>query len=38
MTEQVKSIDFRARQAKRIDKASTDVLNEVLSILEAYLF
>jgi mRNA interferase MazF len=38
MTEQVKSIDFRARQAKRAGKASMEVLNEVLSILEACLF
>lgn len=35
MVEQVKSIDFRARKAKRIGKASDGVLEEVLSILDA---
>ena len=35
MVEQVKSIDYRARQAKMIGKASDDLLNEVLSILDA---
>ena len=38
MTEQIKSIDFRARQAKRIAKASQELLDEVLSILDACLF
>src|SRR5512136_2422378 len=33
MVEQVKSIDYRARQAKIIGKASEDLLDEVLSIL-----
>ncbi len=35
MVEQVKSIDHRARQAKIIGKASEDLLDEVLSILDA---
>lgn len=35
MVEQVKSIDFRARDARRIARASTLVLDEVLSILDA---
>jgi mRNA interferase MazF len=35
MVEQVKSIDFRARDAKPIAKASPDLLEQVLSILEA---
>jgi hypothetical protein len=35
MVEQVKSIDYRARQAQTIGKASGDVLDEVLSILDA---
>ncbi len=38
MTEQVKSIDFRARKAKLIGKASDDVLDEVLSILDASIY
>lgn len=35
MVEQVKSIDFRARDAKRIGRASESLLDEVLSILDA---
>jgi mRNA interferase MazF len=38
MVEQVKSIDFRARQAKMIGKASDDLLDEVLSILDACIY
>jgi len=38
MVEQVKSIDFRTRKAKRIGKASDQVLDEVLSILDACLY
>lgn len=38
MAEQVKSIDFRARHAKRAGKASMEVLDDVLSLLEACLF
>jgi mRNA interferase MazF len=38
MTEQIKSIDFRARSAKRIAKAPGSVLEEVLSILDACLY
>ena len=38
MVEQVKSIDFRARKAKPIGKASDDVLDEVLSILDACIY
>ncbi|MEI9478104.1 MAG: type II toxin-antitoxin system PemK/MazF family toxin [Deltaproteobacteria bacterium] len=36
MVEQVKSIDFRTRKAKRIGRASVIVLEEVLSILDAW--
>jgi mRNA-degrading endonuclease toxin of MazEF toxin-antitoxin module len=36
--EQVKSIDFRARKAKRIGRASDGVLEEVLSILDACVY
>lgn len=38
MVEQVKSIDFRTRKAKRIGKASTGLLDEVLSILDACIY
>jgi len=38
MVEQVKSIDYRARQAKLIGKASDDLLDEVLSILDACIY
>lgn len=38
MVEQVKSIDFRARGAKRIAKSPPSVLEESLSILDACLF
>ena len=38
MVEQVKSIDFRARKTKLIGKASDDVLDEVLSILDAFIY
>jgi len=35
MVEQVKSVDFRARKARRIGRATDAVLEEVLSILDA---
>src|SRR5512137_435698 len=35
MVEQVKAIDYRARQAKPSGKASDDLIDEVLSILDA---
>jgi len=38
MVEQVKSIDYRGRQAKLIGKASDDLLDEVLSILDACIY
>ena len=38
MVEQVKSIDYRARQAKMIGKASDGLLDEVLSILDACIY
>lgn len=38
MVEQVKSIDYRTRQAKSIGKASDDLLDEVLSILDACIY
>ena len=38
MVEQVKSIDCRARQARLIGKASAELLDEVLSILDACIY
>jgi mRNA interferase MazF len=38
MVEQVKSIDYRAHQAKPIGKASDDLIDEVLSILDACIY
>jgi mRNA interferase MazF len=38
MVEQVKSIDYRARRAKRIGQAPARVLDEVLSILDACIY
>jgi mRNA interferase MazF len=38
MVEQVKSIDFRARRAKRIGKAPEQVLLEALALLDACIY
>jgi len=38
MVDQVKSVDFRSREAKRIGKASPRLLNEVLAILDACIY
>jgi mRNA interferase MazF len=38
MVEQVKSVDFTARKAKRIGKASEKLVEEVLSILDACIY
>ena len=38
MVEQVKSVDFRSRSAKRIEQASDELLTEVLSILDACIY
>jgi hypothetical protein len=38
VAEQVKSIDFRAQKARRIGAASSGVLDEVLSLLDACLY
>ena len=38
MVEQVKSIDHRARKAHQIGKAPEDLLDEVLSILDACIY
>ena len=38
MVEQVKSVDFRSRRAKRIEYSSDELLSEVLSILDACIY
>src|ERR1035437_2903069 len=38
MVEQVKSIDFRARNVKRIGPAAASVLQEALSLLDACIY
>lgn len=38
MVEQVKSIDYRSRKAKRIGAAPAPMLDEVLSILDACIY
>ena len=38
MVEQVKSIDFRSRKARRLGKAPAEMLDEVLSILDACIY
>jgi len=38
MVEQVRSVDFRARKAKRLGKAPESTFDEVLSILDACIY
>jgi len=38
MVEQVRSIDFRTRRAKRIGKAPNEILQEALSLLDACIY
>ena len=38
MVEQVKSLDFRAREAKRIGRAPNDLLEEVMALLDACIY
>ncbi len=38
MVEQVKSVDFHARRAKRIGRASAELLSNALSILDACIY
>ena len=38
MVEQIKSVDFRSRDARPIEKATDDVLSEVLAILDACIY
>lgn len=38
MCEQMKSIDYRVRRAKKIGSATSELLNEVLSVIDASIF
>lgn len=38
MVDQVKSVDFRTRKARRIDQAEPALLDEVLSLLDACIY
>lgn len=38
MCEQVKSLDFRSRQIKRIESAPADLLDDVLALIDAAIF
>lgn len=38
MVEQVKSVDFHAREAKRIGRAPEEIMREVLSLLDACIY
>jgi mRNA interferase MazF len=38
MVEQVKSVDFRSRRAKLLEKKSQELLAEVLAILDACIY
>ena len=38
MVEQVKSVDFRARRVRRIERRNEELLSEVLSILDACIY
>lgn len=38
MTEQIKSIDFNARQVKFVEKVDEDTLNQVLGITKSIIF
>ena len=38
MVEQVKSVDFRARRARRLEHGNDELLSDVLSILDACIY
>ncbi|MBA7561069.1 hypothetical protein ES708_02704 [subsurface metagenome] len=38
MVEQVKSVDFRSRRVKRIERGNDELLSDVLSILDACIY
>ncbi len=38
MVDQVKSIDYRSRKIKFVEKSPVEILNEVLEILDAFIY
>ena len=38
MVDQIKSVDYNSRKAKFIEKSSTELLNEVLAVLDACIY
>jgi len=38
MVEQIKSVDFRSRRVKRIERGSDELLSDVLAILDACIY
>lgn len=38
MTEQIKSIDYKARKVKLVEKVSDDIMDKVLGIVESVVF
>ena len=38
MVDQIKSIDYKSRKIKFIEKSNPDLVNEVLAILDAILY
>ena len=38
MTEQIKSIDYKARKVKFVEKVSNEVMDKVLGIVESVVF
>lgn len=38
MVDQIKSVDYKSRKAKFIEKAPSDIINEVLAILDAIIY
>ena len=38
MVDQIKSIDYKSRKAKFIEKAPCDIINEVLAVLDAIIY
>ena len=38
MVDQIKSVDYKSRKAKFIEKAPTDIINEALAILDAIIY
>ncbi len=38
MVDQIKSIDYKSRKAKFIEKSVSDLLNEVLAVLDAIIY